>query len=155
VYDIIGWYDERFDFYHQDNDYETCLKVNKLKHAMVTSAHIVHGKDKPDDGVTTAETHSKLNHSAGLFMNKWRNAPFNKEFKKYVKLAIVTDKPISHWNKLIKFYPKGTEDVYGQYIFDCNMDLTEDLLNKILNKINELDPAKIEINANNFVVRNF
>lgn len=122
---------------------------------MVTSAHIVHGKDKPDDGVTTAETHSKLNHSAGLFMNKWRNAPFNKEFKKYVKLAIVTDKPISHWNKLIKFYPKGTEDVYGQYIFDCNMDLTEDLLNKILNKINELDPAKIEINANNFVVRNF
>ena len=155
VYDIIGKYDERFDFYHQDNDYETCLRVNRLKHAMVTSAHITHGKDKPEDGVTMTETHQKLNHSGGLFMNKWRNIPFTKTFKKYVKLAIVSDSTVTIKNDMVQLYPKGTQEVYGQYIFDCNMELTEDLVNKILNKIDELTPAKIEIDTNNFVVRSF
>jgi hypothetical protein len=155
VYDVIGKYDERFGFYHQDNDYEVCLKVNKLKHALVTSAHIVHGENKPDTGVSTEETHKKLRESGNTFLSKWRYEPFTKKFLKYVKLAVVTDDQIGVDNDLVKFYNKNDEEVYGQYVFDCNMTLTEDLIKKILYKIDKFNPSKIEIDSNNFVIKKF
>ena len=42
LYEIIGDLDEDFIFWYADNDYGETLKYYKLKHALITSSHVIH-----------------------------------------------------------------------------------------------------------------
>ena len=44
VFEKIGYLDETFYFFYQDNDYAMCLERNGLWHGVHTGAHIVHAE---------------------------------------------------------------------------------------------------------------
>jgi hypothetical protein len=78
VFDIIGKFDERFDFYFQDNDYERCLQANKLPHALNTASQIEHGLNKPESEETSDQVRKKLLDAQEVFYRKWNTEGFTK-----------------------------------------------------------------------------
>lgn len=130
IYDIIGFYDERFDFYHQDNDYEMCLRANNLKHAMVTHCHIRHGENKPDTGVTHNETLRKLRNSEAIFARKWSTS----KFKKFKKLSLISNTSFTTHSGMIEVV-QLEHDACGQYTACVNRVISIDEQQQILHLI--------------------
>jgi hypothetical protein len=141
VYDVIGAYDERFDFYHQDNDYEMCLKSNNLKHAMVTSCHIKHGDDKPDDGVTHEETLCKLRGSESLFLRKWNSS----KFKKFKKLSFITSVKFEVCDDAVEIV-EDISNASGQYVTHIDKAVTIDEQQHILHMLG-YTPTQLRYNS--------
>lgn len=71
VFRIIGNFDEQFHFYHQDNDYEMCLRKHNLMHALITGCKIKHGHDKPESSDTPEQIRANLLESQQVFYRKW------------------------------------------------------------------------------------
>lgn len=145
TFDIIGPFDERFNFYHQDNDYEMCLRKKELLHVMNTFCHIKHGHDKPTPSITDKDTHQMLRESQAVFITKWNNPPHNTSFLKYKKLSIITKRD----NIIDNIYVEIVEDVTqatGQYILECNRDINILEQNLILNILN-YKPDSVSING--------
>lgn len=115
AFDIIGKFDERFHFYHQDNDLEMCLRRHALPHAMITLCHIKHGHDKPESHEDATATRAKLIKSQGVYYDKWRNPPYANAFKKYRKLSIVgcnNTTPLDEYVEVVD----DQEQAVGQYV---------------------------------------
>lgn len=92
VFKIIGYLDERFYFFYQDNDYIMSLERCGLKHGVYTGAKIKHSSGHSD--YVAAEhlryTPKNMQEQGELIMNKWYNTePFKsggyKPFKEYDK----------------------------------------------------------------------
>lgn len=115
VFDVVGRFDERFHFYHQDNDFEMCLRRNQLPHAMITLCHIQHGHDKPDSGEDVADTRKKLIASQTVFFDKWQRPPYNDGFKKYRKLSILTNTDTVAHDDYVEVVTCA-DQVNGQYV---------------------------------------
>ena len=130
VYDVIGVYDERFDFYHQDNDYEMCLRSNNLEHAMVTSCHIKHGDDKPDTGVTHEQTLAKLKKSETLFVRKWSKL----QFRKFKKLSLVHSTPFDVCSDVVEVV-EDPRHATGQYVVVVDEPISKEEQQNILHKL--------------------
>lgn len=93
VFNTIGYLDERFFFFYQDNDVAECLRTNGLKHALHTGARVIH-KEKPTpikEGSKFSYTPQNMHDQGEIFKDKWNNPPYNtgkkgfKPFKKYNK----------------------------------------------------------------------
>lgn len=125
VYDTIGKFDERFHFYHQDNDYEYCLKRYNLQHALVTFAHIQHGIDKPDTGESGAEVRSKLLSSQKTFNDKWSSPLFAGQHVKYKRLSIITNTQTVPANDLVEVVD-SVESVRGRYMLSVDSVLNRE-----------------------------
>ena len=148
VYDVIGAYDERFDFYHQDNDYEMCLRSNNLKHAMVTSCHIKHGDDKPDTGVTHEQTLAKLKKSETLFVRKWSKS----QFRKFKKLSIVYPTLFDVCSDVVEVV-EDPRHATGQYVVVVDEPISKEEQQNILYKLG-YTPTLL-IHKNTLVYRKF
>lgn len=148
VYDVIGAYDERFDFYHQDNDYEMCLRSNNLKHAMVTSCHIKHGDDKPDTGVTHEQTLAKLKKSETLFVRKWSKS----QFRKFKKLSIVYPTLFDVGSDVVEVV-EDPRHATGQYVVVVDEEISKKEQQNILHKLG-YTPTLL-IHKNTLVYRKF
>ena len=90
VFDTIGYLDERFFFYWQDNDYAECLKANGLVHALFTGSHVLHKHDvNSSPRYEKKEEYGKaLREQQKIFNNKWfAEHPYSSggfvPFKKY------------------------------------------------------------------------
>lgn len=90
VFEQIGYLDEQFYFFYQDNDYSMCLQRNNLKHGIHTGAHITHQSGGTDSFAPAKFKYLPENMQTQLkiFQNKWGNtAPFNaggfQKFKEY------------------------------------------------------------------------
>jgi hypothetical protein len=152
AYEKIGLYDERFDFYYQDNDYEMCLKTHGLKHCLISTAHINHGKNKPSDE-QEFDVHLKLKSDREKFVSKWSN---NKLFNPYLKLGILADASFKTLNnKYVQVSPNMQDIQHCHYFWKSNLDITSTLINTILNKIDLTDADQIIIDKQNVVIRNF
>lgn len=152
VFDVIGPFDERFHFYHQDNDLESCLRVHKLLHVMITLCHIEHGHNKPDNGEDPSHTRSKLLTSQKVYFNKWRNPPYDKSFKPYKKLSVVTSLNNQAVNKFVEIVP-CLSDVNGQYTVITDRLVDEVEQQQIIEMLN-YKPTRVDINGLN-ITRNF
>lgn len=146
TFDIIGPFDERFHFYHQDNDYEMCLRRHNLLHVMNTFCHIKHGHEKPPSSTTEAETYAMLRNSQAVFTKKWNTAPYNTRFVKYKKLSIVTkNTDMSASSDYIEIVD-DIQKAVGQYIVECErcIDIEEQQL--LINLIN-FKPDSVKVNG--------
>jgi len=90
VFKEIGYLDERFFFFYQDNDYSMCLERNKLLHGVLTSARVKHkvGGTSAHGSARTEYTPANMNYQGTLLGEKWNNEePFKsggfKKFKEY------------------------------------------------------------------------
>ena len=78
IFEKIGYLDENFYFFYQDNDYALCLKHNKLLHGVHTGARVCHesgGTDKiaPEHCKYTPKN---MNEQGDILSRKWNNEPF-------------------------------------------------------------------------------
>lgn len=91
VFDKIGFLDETFYFFYQDNDYVLCLDRCGLKHGVHTGARISHqsgGTNKYAEE-RLKYTPKNMNDQGDLLASKWNKEPFAsggyKKFKKFVE----------------------------------------------------------------------
>lgn len=145
VFDIIGKFDERFHFYHQDNDYEMCLRKHKLAHALITHCHIEHGQNKPESDESPTDTRKKLLDSQSVYLSKWNSAPYNTSFKKYKKLSIVTTAFDQSYDEYIEIVD-SVEKANGQYIISIDRLIDEDEQHQIIGILN-YKPTSVIING--------
>jgi GT2 family glycosyltransferase len=91
VFNTIGYLDETFYFFYQDNDYILCLDRCGLLHGVHTGAHISH-----ESGGSNKHAENRLkyipqnmNDQGNLLFNKWNKEPFKSggylPFKPYNK----------------------------------------------------------------------
>lgn len=89
IFKNIGYLDETFYFFYQDNDYIMSLERCELLHGVHTGARISH-----ESGRSNAYAENRLkyipknmNEQGNLLMNKWNKEPFKsggyKKFKEY------------------------------------------------------------------------
>jgi glycosyltransferase involved in cell wall biosynthesis len=90
VFETIGYLDERFFFFYQDNDYSMCLERNNIIHGVLTSARVKHkiGGTSEHGSARTEYTPHNMNTQGDLLGQKWNNEePFKsggfKKFKEY------------------------------------------------------------------------
>jgi len=69
----IGYFDEQFSFWYQDNDYLNWLQKCNLKHALIPTAHITHLYQQSHHLLTAEELYQKTHGSLKLFEEKWKN----------------------------------------------------------------------------------
>lgn len=88
VFEKIGFLDEAFYFFYQDNDYAMCLKSCNLLHGAHTGALVVHHSGHSDKYAESRLKYTPQNmHDQGnIYHNKWNNPNFKefKPFKKYL-----------------------------------------------------------------------
>lgn len=71
VINKIGAFDERFEFWYQDNDYAETIKSKGIKHAIVIDSHVYHLREQ-SYGLLTEEQRIKFTAGArDIFINKW------------------------------------------------------------------------------------
>lgn len=145
VFDVIGKFDERFHFYHQDNDYEMCLRKHKLSHALITHCHIEHGQNKPESNEDPVDTRKKLLDSQSVYLSKWNSAPYNTTFKKYKKLSVVTTAFDQVYDEFIEIVD-NVENAVGQYIIVADRLIDEDEQHQIIEILNH-KPTSVIING--------
>lgn len=152
IFDVIGPFDERFHFYHQDNDLEMCLRAHKLLHVILTMCHIEHGHDKPESLEDHSVVRQKLLGSQAVFYQKW-GRPLNMNlFKKYKKLSIVTNTNTPPVNEYVEVVEK-LEDASGQYTICSDVLIDRDEQQRLLDVIG-YKPTQVNIN-NMQITRNF
>lgn len=71
VIDKIGGFDEQFTFWYQDNDYANCLKVNGIKHALITDSKVTHLLSRSHGLIEQEKKHSMTDGLGVVFLNKW------------------------------------------------------------------------------------
>ena len=90
VFEKIGYLDEQFFFFYQDNDYVYSLRANNLLQGVLTSARVKH-----KTGVTSAKgparceyTPENMNTQGNILGRKWNSEPFKSggyiPYKQYV-----------------------------------------------------------------------
>ena len=85
VFEKIGYLDEQFYFFYQDNDYIECLKACGLQHGVHTGARISHKSGGSNDIADKKFKYLPENmHIQGeMFKKKWWNNNKFKVFKQY------------------------------------------------------------------------
>ena len=89
IFETIGFLDETFYFFYQDNDYIMSLERCNLLHGVHTGAHITHQSGGTNDYAPNRYKYLPKNmHDQGeLLHNKWNKEPFvsggYKQFKSY------------------------------------------------------------------------
>jgi len=85
VFEKIGYLDERFYFFYQDNDYVECLKKCNLKHGVHTGARVIHGSGKSNNIAEKKFQYTPENmHIQGeIFKDKWCSGKSWTKFKEY------------------------------------------------------------------------
>ena len=85
VFEKIGYLDEQFYFFYQDNDYIECLKQCELKHGVYTSARVIHGSGKSNNIADKKFQYTSENMyvQGEIFKNKWQTKTTWKPFKQY------------------------------------------------------------------------
>lgn len=91
VFEKIGYLDERFFFFYQDNDYSMCAQRCNILHGLHTGAKISHmsgGSNRIATG-RCQYTPQNMNSQGYIFSDKWeREEPYKsggfKKFKEYV-----------------------------------------------------------------------
>lgn len=154
IFDIIGSFDERFYFYHQDNDYSMCLKTNNLKHALLTGSHIQHGHDKPESGVSMRETYAELAKSEVIFNKKWHDNQY--QFFRYNTLVIYSEKQTSKLLPgviLVTSMKDQLSTINTQYAIVADEDITERVQGQLLD-ILQYKPDQVVFDRN-LVTRRF
>lgn len=73
ILDKIGYFDERFTFWYQDNDYSNWLKKCRLKHALIKNAYINHLSGQSHHLLNGEELYNKTHGLTKIFENKWKN----------------------------------------------------------------------------------
>jgi hypothetical protein len=90
VFEKIGYLDEKFYFFYQDNDYAMCLQRCNLIHGVYTGARVSHQSGGTN---TYAEdrlkyTSKNMNDQGNLLADKWNSEPFRsggyQQFKQYL-----------------------------------------------------------------------
>jgi GT2 family glycosyltransferase len=79
LFDIIGPWDELFNFYYQDNDYALTLKKHGLKHILVRSAHLTHLKGKSHKIIPGDKEYDFLMGSKKKLETKWKHKNKSKQ----------------------------------------------------------------------------
>lgn len=85
VFDTIGLLDERFFFFYQDNDYMECLKYFKLKHGVLTSAHVTHksGSSNNQAPQRCKYTSENMNSQALILEYKWKRIKETEQYETF------------------------------------------------------------------------
>lgn len=89
IFTQIGFLDETFYFFYQDNDYALSLQRCNILHALYTGAHIKHGLSQTDKYAESKfkYTEENMHKQLLLFKQKWNSAPYNsngyKPYKEY------------------------------------------------------------------------
>jgi hypothetical protein len=126
VFDVIGFLDERFFFFYQDNDYVYSLQRCGLNHGLLTSARVVHkvGTSSPEGDERCRYTPHNMNSQGDILGKKW-NSKFFKDggYKKFVKFSVLNaDGKMTAIGSLYKDSPQPVEFVdnidnaCGEYI---------------------------------------
>lgn len=78
VFETIGYLDERFYFFYQDNDYIMSLERCNLLHGVHTGARISHQSGKSNEHAPDRCKYlpSNMNDQCEILMSKWNKEPF-------------------------------------------------------------------------------
>lgn len=89
-FEKIGYLDEAFHFFYQDNDYVMCLQRCGLLHGVHTGARVTHqsGSTNKYAGEHCKYTPKNMNEQGDTLAKKWSSEPFvsggYKKFKDYI-----------------------------------------------------------------------
>ena len=85
IFEKIGYLDERFYFFYQDNDYIECLRRCDLLHGVHTGARVIHGSGKSNNIADKKFQYTPENmHIQGeIFKEKWYSGKPWSKFKEY------------------------------------------------------------------------
>lgn len=90
VFQQIGFLDEKFYFFYQDNDYAMSLERCNLLHGVYTGAQVKHqsGNSNKNAEDRLKYTPKNMNEQGDLLASKWSSEPFSsggfKKFKEYL-----------------------------------------------------------------------
>lgn len=79
VFKTVGYLDERFYFFYQDNDLSQTLEVCKLNHGILTNAHFTHKSSSSNvhAQMKYKYTEGNMKFQREIFYNKWKQTePF-------------------------------------------------------------------------------
>ncbi len=85
VFEKIGYLDEDFYFFYQDNDYVECLRATGLRHGVLTGARVSHGSGSSNNIAEPKFRYTPQNmHDQGqIYHRKWDSGIPFKKFKEY------------------------------------------------------------------------
>jgi GT2 family glycosyltransferase len=89
VFEKIGYLDEAFYFFYQDNDYAMCLERNNLLHGVHTGARVKHisGFSNENAPARCKYTSENMNAQGDILAKKWNSEPFKsggyKQYREY------------------------------------------------------------------------
>ena len=73
VLEKIGYFDEDFNFWYQDDDYSKNLILHKIKHALITKSKVTHLGSKSHKFIKDNKYEQMTNGAKLKFKNKWEN----------------------------------------------------------------------------------
>ncbi len=85
VFKTIGYLDEDFYFFYQDNDYAECLRATGLRHGVLTGARVKHGSGSSNNLADDEfkYTPENMRIQGQIYHNKWDSGKPFKKFKGY------------------------------------------------------------------------
>lgn len=102
VFDTLGMFDEKFTFWHADDDFRLTLKKNELKNALIKSSKVTHLGSETLNKEQDKEQH-KLKYQANAYYRyKW-------EHKKFWKYSLHRIKYI--FNSWLRTYRKNANNL--------------------------------------------
>jgi autotransporter strand-loop-strand O-heptosyltransferase len=77
VLDLIGGFDEQFDFWFQDDDYGQTLKSHNILHGLVKSAVVYHFESSSHNLLSKREKDRMTTQAKNKFNKKWKMPKYN------------------------------------------------------------------------------
>jgi hypothetical protein len=111
VFKQIGVFDEKFDFYYQDNDWVEMYKRENIKHGLVYNSLCHHLLSKSTSVVDKSSKLTDMDHQYEKFFNKW-TYPGEKKYKRLSILIPSLEGRESYLNRLVaRLKPQVTPEV--------------------------------------------
>ena len=82
VFDKIGSFDEKFDFYYQDDDWVQLYKMFNIKHGLVYNSKVRHLLSQSLEVVEKGDSLISMNKQHVKYKAKWDNLRGNKMYKR-------------------------------------------------------------------------
>lgn len=137
IFDIIGSFDERFEFYYQDNDFINVLEQYNLKNALVIKSEIHHLLSKSHNTIKAEDIKlCSMQYQHEIYQQKW-NTTNDKRYKR-LSILICTLPERKHFLERVmhRLKPQLTNEI-EVLISDENKDVPigkkrNDLMNKAI-----------------------
>lgn len=113
LFNIIGNFDERFEFYYQDNDIVELYNIYNIKHGLCTSSHIHHLLSRSHGTIKQEDRKlCDMDYQHTIFKEKWKTELIPKPYKRLSLLICTIEGRENYLERLkTRLKPQVTSEV--------------------------------------------